>query len=72
MGLTALEQRLLQAQKIQEQRPWKHSTGPKTEKGKNISKNNSFKHGACCNEVRDLGRQFTAWKKDLNQLIDLF
>ena len=63
-----LEQRLKQSQLIQLQRPWKHSTGPKTLHGKTISKMNAFKHGARCAEIRDAAREFTEWKKIFNQI----
>lgn len=65
-----LEQRLQQAQKIQELKPWQYSTGPKTPEGKAKSRKNSYKHGTRCKEVRDLARQLTEWKKNLTQLIE--
>lgn len=40
-----LERRQKQAEMIKEWRPWKQSTGPKTEKGKRVSSGNAFKGG---------------------------
>lgn len=43
-GWTA-ERRQLQAARIRMQKPWLHSTGPRTVKGKARSSRNAFKHG---------------------------
>ncbi len=34
--------------------PWRHSTGPRSERGKMISAHNSYKHGYYSREMRDL------------------
>ena len=40
----------------------------KTEEGKEISKMNAYKHGARSVEVRNMIREFTRWKKAMNQI----
>jgi hypothetical protein len=40
-----LERRQRQAELIQRWKPWQHSTGARTEEGKEISKMNALKHG---------------------------
>ena len=64
-----LEQRLQQAQRIQEQKPWNYSTGPKTLEGKATSKKNSFKHGARRKKIRDMQHQLAEWKRELKELL---
>ena len=64
-----LEQRLQQAQRIRQQKPWEYSTGPKTTDGKAISSGNSRKHGARSLEIREMARQVTELKRALNHLI---
>ena len=64
-----LEQRLQQAQRIRQQKPWNYSTGPKTPQGKAISRKNSFKHGARCKDIRDISHLLAEWKRELKQLI---
>jgi uncharacterized protein (DUF305 family) len=39
------EQRKAQAERARAQKPWKHSTGPKTVKGKKAVSQNALKHG---------------------------
>ena len=39
------ERRKAQAERYRNNRPWKHSTGPKSEEGKARSSLNAFKHG---------------------------
>jgi len=64
-----LEQRLQQSRAIQLQKPWEHSTGPKTPQGKTVSKMNAFKHGGRGADIRDMARIFTEWKRDYNRLL---
>ena len=64
-----LEQRLQQAQRIRQQKPWEYSTGPKTLEGKAISQKNSFKHGARSREMRELQHGFSEWKRELKELL---
>ena len=40
-----LEQRKQQAEKIRQWKPWTQSTGARTQEGKAVSSQNSFKHG---------------------------
>ena len=40
------ERRKKQAEAIRRWKPWEKSTGPKTEKGKEASRLNAYKHGA--------------------------
>ena len=63
-----LEQRLQQAQRIRQQKPWEYSTGPKTIEGKNKSKFNAYKHGARTVEIRKLVKSMTLWEKELKQI----
>lgn len=65
-----LEQRLQQAQRIRQQKPWKHSTGPRTVDGKEKVSKNSYKHGGRCAEVRELAQNITEYKRQLNKLIE--
>ena len=67
-----LEQRMKQAQRIHQQKPWKYSTGPKTMEGKAISQKNSFKHGARSKEIRDMQHELAEWKRELKELISYF
>ena len=48
------EQRALQAQKIQQWKPWQLSTGPKSEQGKAASSRNALLHGLRSAEQQDL------------------
>lgn len=64
------EQRLKQSQAIFHQRPWEHSTGPKTNDGKTVSKMNAYRHGARCAEIRNMQQQLTEWKKALSQIVE--
>lgn len=48
------EDRQRQAEKIRSWQPWQHSTGPKTEEGKDTSKMNAWKTGANCAEFKFL------------------
>ena len=65
------ERRLRQSQLIQSWKPWK-SAGVKTAEGKAISCMNSYKHGARSAKVRDMERQLTEWRKELNKIINYF
>jgi hypothetical protein len=42
-----LERRERQAALIRTWRPWERSTGPRSEVGKAMASQNSYKHGAC-------------------------
>ena len=35
---------------------WENSTGPKTDEGKEVSKMNAWKHGACSAKVGEIAR----------------
>ena len=48
-----LERRQRQAELIQLWKPWKLSTGARTEEGKEISKMNALRHGAYTAAARD-------------------
>ena len=61
------ERRQRQSELIHKWKPWALA-GVKTEEGKNISKMNAYKHGARCAEIRNMAREFTEWKKELNQV----
>ena len=45
-----------QAEMIRKWQPWKHSTGPKTEAGKQQSCRNAYKHGGRCASTRQIHR----------------
>lgn len=62
------DQRLQQAQRIHQQKPREFSTGPKTSTSKAISRKNSLKHGARCQEIRELQYRLTEWKRELKEL----
>ena len=47
------ERRARQAELIRTWRPWKHSTGPRTDEGKIRTARNGFK-GGCRRELREL------------------
>ena len=60
------QKRAKQADNCRKNRPWKHSTGPKTDKGKEIAKDNSFKH-----ELRSLeGKQLSELLRSQKEFID--
>lgn len=63
------ERRLRQSQMIQKWKPWQ-SAGVKTVDGKNISKMNAYKHGACRAEIRNMSKQITNCKRVLSQFIE--
>lgn len=65
-----LEQRLQQAQRIRQQKPWQHATGPRTPEGKAVSAKNSLKHGARSLEIREMARQVTELKRELHHLVN--
>lgn len=48
------EDRQRQAEKIRSWQPWQHSTGPKTEEGKETSKMNACISGAYSAEIKKL------------------
>lgn len=50
------ERRKKQSEMIQAWKPWKDSTGAKTETGKERSKMNAFKHGAFSKKVQVIKR----------------
>jgi hypothetical protein len=54
--LWTAEDRLRQAQAIQSWQPWTHSTGAKTEDGKETSKRNATKHGLRSTAFKALNR----------------
>lgn len=58
-----LERRMKQAQMIKQWQPWKHSTGPKTEAGKQRSCQNAFKHGGRCASVRELHKLMAEYSR---------
>ena len=48
------ERRKRQSERIRQQKPWEHSTGPRSTAGKEASKNNNLKHGWRSAPVREL------------------
>ena len=51
--------------------PWKHSTGPRTRTGKNISKYNALKHGRSSKIYRELWRARRSYKKFIPKFLPL-
>ena len=49
------EQRALQAQRVQQWKPWEKSTGPKTQQGKAVVRQNALIHGLRASQPNDLG-----------------
>ncbi len=62
------EERMKQSQLIRSQQPWKHSTGPQTDQGKETSKMNSYKHGARCEKIRMAFSLLAEWKRLLKKI----
>ena len=53
------ERRQRQSEAIRRWKPWKRSTGPRTEAGKAVSRLNAFKHGCRSKEARALESRIT-------------
>lgn len=70
------ERRKAQAERCRAQKPWEHSTGPKTARGKERSSLNAFKHGARCRNLDRvryllwLNREFMRISKEELSLLD--
>ena len=64
------ERRARQSTLIHTWKPWKLA-GVKTPEGKAISKMNAYKHGARCEDVRNMAKELTKFKKEINQLLNL-
>jgi hypothetical protein len=50
------DDRLKQAERIRNQKPWTKSTGPRTISGKRASSSNSYKHGSYTTEMKQIFR----------------
>lgn len=50
------DDRLKQAERIRNQKPWTKSTGPRTIAGKRASSSNSYKHGSYTTEMKQIFR----------------
>ncbi|GJL85253.1 MAG: hypothetical protein DHS20C02_10280 [Micavibrio sp.] len=50
------KRRKAQAERAKTQKPWKHSTGPKTAEGRAKTSQNAYKHGFYDVEMRNLRR----------------
>ena len=48
------ERRKRQSERIRQQKPWEHSTGPRSAAGKEAVKDNALKHGWRSAPVREL------------------
>lgn len=62
------ERRRKQAQNCKETKPWKHTTGPKTEDGKAVIARNALKHGLYSADIyhlKQLLRQQAAFLRTL-------
>lgn len=62
------EERALQSMLIKQQKPWRHSTGPKSSMGKNISKMNAYKNGAHNQSMKQILLFFKKCRNTLTQL----
>jgi hypothetical protein len=49
-----IKERLKQAERIRNQKPWLKSTGPRTVSGKRVSSSNSYKHGSYTTEMKQI------------------
>lgn len=56
------EERRKQADAVRKWTPWQQSTGPRTEEGKDISKENAFRHGLRSAEGIEFTRLLAAQK----------
>lgn len=65
---TELE-KLKQSQLIRQTKPWRFSTGPKTQVGKERSKMNALKHGACNAEIRSIIHSFALLKRIMGKVV---
>ena len=52
-------------------KPWKKSTGPRTERGKKISSMNAYKHGYYSQEMRDIRALLRVMDARLQLLIQM-
>ena len=57
------EKRARQAKIINDNQPWRCSSGPKTAAGKAASRQNAWKHGAYCADMKELRRLFRRQKR---------
>ena len=64
-----LERRKRQAEMIKTWKPWRQSTGPKTEEGKESCKMNAQKHGGYSAETKELQRLLREQGDMLKKLI---
>jgi hypothetical protein len=62
-------EKLKQSELIRQTKPWEFSTGPKTQAGKERSKMNAFKHGACNAEIKSIIHRFASLKRILSKLV---
>lgn len=62
------ERRRKQAEIIRRHKPWEKSTGPRTEKGKQRSSINAYKHGERCRFLDEYSRLFRINQLFLDQL----
>jgi hypothetical protein len=65
-------QREKQRQLIHQQRPWQHSTGPRSATGKAIVAQNALKHGLRSKEMRELQSQLAQMNRDRANLQKYF
>ena len=63
------EARKIQAQKIQQWKPWQNSTGPKTAEGKGRVSQNALKHGLRSAELIDSQRKASQELRELRSLL---
>lgn len=61
------ERRKRQSEMIKQWKPWKKSTGPRSESGKEAVKMNALKHGMYGSEWKSLKKQISDQKKFLKE-----
>ena len=61
------ERRAKQAQRMRQNTIWKASTGPKTKRGKAISKMNALTHGGTTQEQKNLRKALSQYRTYLKQ-----
>lgn len=63
------ERRLKQSQRCKQNKPWQHSTGPKTMEGKQAISQNAYKHGMRNAAIRNLLKAMAAQNRFVTRLM---
>ena len=65
------ERRARQAELIRTWKPWKQSTGPRSEAGKMRSSQNAYVHGGCSTEVRQEAKRVNDFLRQCREILRL-